>query len=150
MIQWIFLLRGVTWPCDHSRCFFFLLFCSIILYLGGQLFREEFSKLPRADNMRGEKENRNKRRTTSIYEAHYTASFTEVEEHPDPIPPTSCSCSPTPDFDAKRYKKQLSLPISWLNLTSRQVLKKQHPNFPLDLLTNSHRRWCHLMPLPHM
>ncbi|XP_042870119.1 uncharacterized protein LOC122251934 [Penaeus japonicus] len=63
--------------------------------------------------------------------------------------PTSCTCKTAPLRRSHIYEEQLSLPLPWFNVTSRQFLAKRHPNFPYSLVTNTSENWCHLMPPPH-
>lgn len=62
---------------------------------------------------------------------------------------TSCTCGTAPLVQSYVYEEQLSLPIPWLNLTSRQILAQRHPNFPHSLTANTSQEWCHLLPPPH-
>ncbi|XP_042858273.1 uncharacterized protein LOC122244441, partial [Penaeus japonicus] len=76
-------------------------------------------------------------------------------EHPSPFQPSpslnsSCVCAPSTMRRANVYEEQLSVPIPWANLTTRQALEKWHPNFPLKLLKVSGKKWCKLLPKPHL
>ncbi|XP_042877223.1 uncharacterized protein LOC122256526 [Penaeus japonicus] len=76
-------------------------------------------------------------------------------EHPSPFQPSpslfsSCVCAPSTMRRANVYEEQLSVPIPWANLTTRQALEKWHPNFPLKLLNGSGKKWCKLLPMPHL
>ncbi|ROT75107.1 hypothetical protein C7M84_006393 [Penaeus vannamei] len=63
---------------------------------------------------------------------------------------SSCVCSLSSMSHADVYKEQLSLVIPWLNLTTRQALERNHPNFPVNLLKSFDGKWCSLLPLPHL
>lgn len=62
--------------------------------------------------------------------------------------PNSCTCALVPMLHEDVYNEYLSQPISGLNLTTIQVLKRQHPNFPVDLLLDVNGKWCDLLPSP--
>ncbi|XP_037801301.1 uncharacterized protein LOC119596197 [Penaeus monodon] len=70
-----------------------------------------------------------------------------LEEDLDSVS-TSCTCGLAPLQHEELYSEYLSQPVLWLNLSTRQVLEKQHPNFPLELLSNVNRGWCDLLPSP--
>ncbi|XP_042858272.1 uncharacterized protein LOC122244440, partial [Penaeus japonicus] len=63
---------------------------------------------------------------------------------------SSCDCSPSTMSNADLHEDQLSLPIPWMNLTTRRALEKRHPNFPVELISSSDKKWCKLLPLPHL
>ncbi|XP_069970324.1 uncharacterized protein [Penaeus vannamei] len=70
-----------------------------------------------------------------------------LKDHLDSVP-TSCACALAPLSHEELYNEYLSQPVSWMNLSTRQVLEKQHPNFPVDLLSSVGGGWCNLLPSP--
>ncbi|XP_037784931.1 uncharacterized protein LOC119580848 [Penaeus monodon] len=62
----------------------------------------------------------------------------------------SCACSLSVMSKAGVYDEQLETVVPWANLTTRQALEKQHPNFPLNLVRSFDKKWCHLLPMPHL
>ncbi|ROT75108.1 hypothetical protein C7M84_006394 [Penaeus vannamei] len=76
---------------------------------------------------------------------------------PPPPPPSSadpavssCACRLSFLKPADIYEEQLEAFVSWANLTTRQALEKQHPNFPVNLVRSLDEKWCHLLPMPHL
>lgn len=64
-------------------------------------------------------------------------------------PPTSCTCKTAPLFRPEVYQEQLSNPVSWLNMSSLEVLMKHHPNFPYSMIVNTNKEFCELLPSLH-
>ncbi|ROT65710.1 hypothetical protein C7M84_016314 [Penaeus vannamei] len=62
----------------------------------------------------------------------------------DPVP---CQCKLRNLTSRLLYEAQLSLPVSWLNLTSREVLERTHPNLPVNMYDEVvDVKWCQLLP----
>ncbi|XP_037784924.1 uncharacterized protein LOC119580842 isoform X2 [Penaeus monodon] len=95
-------------------------------------FRRDFAEFP----------------STSSPKTELLLRLTELED--SAFASSSCPCSLSSMRYADVYEKQLSSTIPWINLTTRQALEKQHPNFPVNLLKNLDEKWCSLLPLPHL
>ncbi|XP_063607162.1 uncharacterized protein LOC134781824 [Penaeus indicus] len=63
---------------------------------------------------------------------------------------SSCACSLSAMGKAGVYEEQLETVVPWANLTTRQALEKQHPNFPLNMVRSFKKKWCNLLPMPHL
>ncbi|ROT70319.1 hypothetical protein C7M84_011419 [Penaeus vannamei] len=64
-------------------------------------------------------------------------------------PATSCSCKAVPLFRSDVYQEQLSQRITWLNMSSLELLMKNHPNFPYSMIVNTSKEFCELLPSLH-
>lgn len=64
-------------------------------------------------------------------------------------PATSCSCKAVPLFRSDVYQEQLSQRITWLNISSLELLMKNHPNFPYSMIVNTSKEFCELLPSLH-
>ncbi|XP_042858158.1 uncharacterized protein LOC122244345 [Penaeus japonicus] len=71
---------------------------------------------------------------------HSQASVTE------PKVPKPCKCKSKYTDLPPIFDSQFSLPVSWRNLTNKELLERTHPNLPINMYENSHTKWCQLLP----
>lgn len=64
-----------------------------------------------------------------------------------PSDPVSCECQLRNLSSYVLYEAQLSLPVPWLNLTSKEVLERTHPNLPVNMYNDvASMKWCKMLP----